>query len=134
MMNVKLAAVAASTATLAAVALSGGAATASGGGGTSGAWPSTSYPLPINPGRVISQTSSSAVLRSSETVATVRDRLDYLYVTQKGCTAKLVVNKPKDYFCKNPATGKTDEIYFTFAALDPKPTDRSQTNAYLVRG
>ena len=63
-------------------------------------------------------------------------KLDQLYVTQEGCTLKLAVNKPKDYLCTNPATGKTDEVYFTFAALDPTPTDasRSQSNAFLVKG
>jgi hypothetical protein len=46
------------------------------------------------------------------------------------------VNKPKDYLCANPATGKSDEVYFTFAALDPTPSDssRSQTNAFYVKG
>jgi hypothetical protein len=46
------------------------------------------------------------------------------------------VNKPKNYFCHNASTGKTDEVYFTFAALDPTASDpsRSQTNAFLVKG
>jgi hypothetical protein len=50
-----------------------------------------------------------------------------MYVGRLGCTRKVAVNKPRDYICK----GK--EIWFTFAALDPKASDpsRSQTNAYL---
>jgi hypothetical protein len=46
------------------------------------------------------------------------------------------VNRPRDYLCRNAATGKTDEVYFTFAALDPTATDpaRSQTNAFYVKG
>ena len=76
------------------------------------------------------------MVRSTDTVSVVRGKLDDLYVTQKGCTLKLAVNRPKDYLCANPATGKTDEIYFTFAALDPTATDpsRSQSNAFLVSG
>jgi hypothetical protein len=82
------------------------------------------------------QTSARAVVRSTDTVGTVKSKLDNLYVTNLGCTLKLTVNKPKDYFCTNPATHKTDEIYFTFAALDPTASDpsRSQSNAYLVKG
>jgi hypothetical protein len=129
----KLAAIALSTATFALVILNAGVASASGGGSSSGAWP-TAYPLPTSPGTVVSQTSAKAVVRSTDTVAVVQSKLDDLYVTQKGCTLRLVVNKPKDYLCRNPATGKTDEIYFTFAALDPTATDpsHSQTNAFLV--
>jgi len=33
------------------------------------------------------------------------------------------VDRPENYFCTNPATHKTDQIYFTFAAL--YRTDRS---------
>lgn len=46
------------------------------------------------------------------------------------------MNKPRDYLCFNSSTRKTDEILFTFAALDPKPTDpsRSQTNAFYTKG
>jgi hypothetical protein len=129
----KLAAIAMSTATFAVVSLNAGVASASAGGSTSGAWP-TGYPLPTSPGTVISQTSAKAVVRSTDTVTVVKNKLDALYVTQKGCTLRLVVNKPKDYLCRNPATGKTDEIYFTFAALDPTATDasHSQTNAFRV--
>lgn len=123
-----------STATLAAVVLNGGGAVAQ-GGGSSGTWPA-SLPLPTNPGRVISQSSTTAVVRSTDTVTVVRSKLDDLYVTQKGCRLRLAVNKPKDYLCHNPATGKTDEVYFTFAALDPTASDpsRSQTNAFYVKG
>jgi hypothetical protein len=115
------------------LALGGGVATAQGGGG--GTWPAA-FPLPINPGTVLSQSSSKAVVRSTDTVVVVLGKLDALYVTQKGCTAKLAVNRPKDYLCVNPATGKTDEVYFTFAALDPTPTDpsRSQSNAFYLKG
>jgi hypothetical protein len=124
-----------STATLAVVVLNGGVASASGGSTTSGTWP-TAYPLPTSPGTVVSQSSAKAVVRSTDTVGTVKAKLDNLYVTNLGCTLKLTVNKPKDYFCPNPATHKTDEIYFTFAALDPTASDpsRSQANAYLVKG
>jgi hypothetical protein len=123
--------------------LSGGTAMAKGGdgggggggGGASGTWP-TQFPLPTNPGTLISQTATKAVVRSTDVVFVVRSKLDDLYVTQKGCTERLAVNKPKDYLCANAATGKTDEVYFTFAALDPTPTDssRSQTNAFFVKG
>ncbi len=130
------------TATIVAVVLvlSGGVAMAKGGGGggsggSSGTWPAA-FPLPTNPGTVISQSSTTAVVRSTDTVTVVRGKLDNLYVTQKGCTERLAVNRPKDYLCVNPATHTTDEIYFTFAALDPTPTDasRSQSNAFYVKG
>jgi hypothetical protein len=129
----KLAAIALSTATFAVVSLNAGVASASGGGSSSGTWPAA-FPLPTSPGTVVSQTSAKAVVRSTDTVTVVKSKLDDLYVTQKGCTLRLVVNKPKDYLCRNPATGKTDEIYFTFAALDPTATDpsHSQSNAFLV--
>ena len=125
-----------STATAALVLLPAGAAMASGGGDTtSGTWP-TAYALPTNPGTILAQSASRATVRSTDTVGTVKSKLDTLYVTNQGCTLKLTVNKPKDYFCVNPATHKTDEIYFTFAALDPTAVDpsRSQSNAFLVRG
>jgi hypothetical protein len=130
-----LAKVALSTATVALVVLNGGAATASGGSTPSGSWP-TAYPLPTDPGTVLSQSSDRATVRSTDTVATVKSKLDNLYVTTKGCTLKLTVNKPKDYFCTNPATGKTEEIYFTFAALDVTASNpyRSQSNAFYVKG
>lgn len=131
----KITAIAVCTAAVAVLTLDGGAAMAS-GGSSSGAWPA-SLPLPVNPGIVLSQSSSTAVLRSSETVATVASRLDSLYVTNKGCTRRLAVNRPKDYLCRNAATGKTDEVYFTFAALDltaSNPTYRSQTNGFYVKG
>ena len=125
----KLAAIVVSTATLGAL-LSGGAAQGSGSSG--GTWPAA-FPLPTHPGRVLSQSSTSAVVRSTDTVYEVKQKLDQMYVNEKGCTLRVVVNKPKDYLCRNPATGKTVEVFFTFAALDPKPTDRSQTNAYIER-
>jgi hypothetical protein len=116
------------------LALGGGVASAS-GGASSGAWPAA-FPLPTTPGTVISQTSAKAVVRSTDSVSVVTSKLDALYVTQKGCTLKLAVNRPKDYFCANPATNKTDEVYFTFAALDPTAADpsRSQSNAFYVKG
>ena len=136
----KLVGINVSAAVLAVVlALSGGVAMAKGGGGgsggSSGTWPAA-FPLPTNPGTVLSQSSTTAVVRSTDTVIVVRGKLDNLYVTQKGCTEKLAVNRPKDYICTNPATHTTDEIYFTFAALDPTPTDasRSQSNAFYVTG
>jgi hypothetical protein len=129
----KLAAIALSTATFALVSLNAGVASASSGGSSSGNWP-TAYPLSTSPGTVVVQTSTKAVVRSTDTVTVVKSKLDNLYVTQKGCTLRLVVNKPKDYLCRNPATGSTREVYFTFAALDPTATDpsHSQTNAFLV--
>jgi hypothetical protein len=140
----KFAAVAISTVTLAVVVLNGGVAQAKGGAGggggaggatSSGTWPAA-FPLPTEPGTLLSQSSTTAVVRSTDPVAVVHQKLDDLYVTGLGCTLRLAVNKPKDYFCEDPATGKTVEIFFTFAALDPKATDPSvsQTNAFLVQG
>jgi hypothetical protein len=130
----KIAAVVSSTAMLA-VVLNGGVATADGGGSSSGTW-RTDLPLPTNPGTVVSQSQSTAVVRSTDSVAVVRDKLDDLYVTGKGCALHVAVNRPKDYFCYDPATKKTDEIYFTFAALDPTSADPSisQSNAFYVKG
>ena len=110
----------------AAMARGGGGGGGSGGGG-GGTWPSATFPLPTNPGTIISQSSTRASVRSTDTVATVQAKLDNIYVTQKGCVSHPQVNRPKDYFCPN------GEIYFTFAALDPTATDasRSQTNAFL---
>lgn len=132
----KLAAIGMST--IAVIVLGAGVSAASGGSGgggsTSGTWP-TAYPLPTNPGRVISQGSTTAVVRSTDSVATVQAKLDSTYAA-KGCTRKLAVNRPRDYLCRNASTGKTDEVWFTFAALDPTASDqsRSQTNAFLVKG
>ena len=130
----KLTAIVASSAAVAATALTAGPVLAQGGGST-GSWPAA-FPLPTSPGTLVSQKSTAAVVRSTDTVAVVRDKLDQLYVTQKGCTLRLAVNKPKDYLCYNPATKKTDEVYFTFAALDPTSSDpsRSQTNGFLAKG
>jgi hypothetical protein len=113
--------------------LNGGQAMA--GGGSTGTWP-TDFPLPTQPGTVVSQSASTAAVRSTDTVLTVQRKLDDQYVTQMGCTRRLAVNKPRDYLCRNRATGKTDEIVFTFAALDPTASDpsRSQSNAYLFKG
>ncbi|GAB3887291.1 hypothetical protein [Terrabacter terrigena] len=123
--------------TIAVVVLGAGVATASGGGsssGSTGTWP-TSMPLPTNPGRLVSQSSTTAVVRSTDSVATVQGKLDSTYAA-KGCTRKLAVNLPRDYLCRNAATGKTDEVYFTFAALDPTASDpsRSQTNGFYLKG
>jgi hypothetical protein len=124
------------------IALTGGSAIAQGGGGvggttspSSGAWPAA-FPLPVSPGTILSQSSTKAVVRSTDSVGVVNSKLDALYVTQKGCIQKLAVNRPKDYLCTNAATHKTDEVYFTFAALDPTATDpsRSQTNAFFISG
>ena len=129
----KAAVITASIATLAAVLH--GAAASGKDGGSSGTWPAD-LPLPTNPGTVTAQSPTDAVVRSTDTVAVVRAKLDELYVTQKGCTLKLAVNRPKDYLCFNPATKKTDEVVFTFAALDPTATDPavSQTNAFYLQG
>ncbi|HEX3089044.1 MAG TPA: hypothetical protein VHQ23_10335 [Ilumatobacteraceae bacterium] len=132
-----------------AVAAKGGGGGGSGGGGgggsttppttqppaSTGTWPSA-YPLPTSPGTVISQSSNRATVRSTDSVQTVISKLDALYVTGKHCTDRPAVNKPKDYLCFNAATGKTDEIYFTFAALDPTASDpsRSQSNAFYLKG
>lgn len=138
----KLAAVSLAAATLAVAVMNAGPAAARGGGSSggsttssSGTWP-TAFPLPTSPGTVLSQSSTSAVVRSTDTVTVVKQKLDDLYVTQKGCTLRLAVNKPKDYLCYDPATGKTAEVYFTFAALDPTATDpsHSQSNAFLANG
>lgn len=139
----KLAAIAVSTATLAVVVLSGGPASASGdgsggsGGSTSSsaAWPAA-FPLPLSPGTLVAQSSTRATVRSTDRVAVVLSKLDELYVAQKGCTSRAAVNKPRDYLCFDPATNKTDEVYFTFAALDPTAADPSvsQSNAFYVKG
>jgi hypothetical protein len=130
----KLTAIAATTATLAVVMLNAGTAAAD-GGGSSGVWPAH-LPLPTDPGTVVSQSSTTAVVRSTDSAAVVTAKLDDLYVTQKGCTRHLAVNRPRDYLCFNAATGKTDEVVFTFASLDPTATDpsRTQTNAFLIEG
>jgi len=131
----KIVAIAASTVTLAAVVVMNAGAAQASGGSTSGGWP-TAYPLPTNPGTVVSQTSTKVVLRSTDSVAVVKSKLDTLYVTGKGCTVRLAVNKPKDYLCYDPATHKSDEVYFTFAALDPTATDpsASQTTGMYLKG
>jgi hypothetical protein len=128
----KVSAVAVSVAALAALSLNGGQAMA---GGSAGSWPAR-FPLPTNPGRVVSESSTTAVVRSTDTAWDVQQKLDRLYVTQRGCKRRLAVNKPRDYLCHNRATGKTDEIVFTFAALDPTAGHpaRSQSNAYHVNG
>ncbi len=128
----KTASIAVSTAALAALTLNGGQAMAA---GSTGAWPSA-YPLLNSPGIVMSQSSTTAAVRSTSSVAVVKSKLDSLYVTQKGCKLRLAVNKPRDYLCHNSATGKTDEVYFTFAMLDPTAGSpyRSQSNAYILRG
>ena len=127
----KVALVAASAAALSMLALSGGQAIA--GDRSSATWPGT-YPLPT--GTVVSQSSTTAVVRSTDTVQTVQRRLDRRYVARLGCSKRVAVNKPRDYLCHNSATGKTDEIVFTFAALDPTASDpaRSQSNAYFFSG
>ena len=57
-------AVAVAVAAVAAAALQAGPATA-GGGGRSGTWPA-SLPLPTAPGSVVAQSSSTAVIRSTD--------------------------------------------------------------------
>jgi hypothetical protein len=130
----KFAAIAMSTATLAVLVLNPGAASAS-GGGSSGTWPAA-LPLPTNPGTLLSQSSTAAMVRSTDQVGVVQAKLDDLYVTAKGCTQRLGVNRPRDYLCFNPATSKSDEVLFTFAALDATVTDSSvsQTNAFYIKG
>lgn len=130
----KFAAIATSTATLAVLVFNAGPASAS-GGGSSGTWPAA-FPLPTNPGTLLSQSSTTAVVRSTDQVGVVQAKLDALYITEKGCTQRLGVNRPRDYLCYNPATSKSDEVLFTFAALDPTVTDSSvsQTNAFYIQG
>ena len=94
-------------------------------------WPGH-LPLPTDPGTVVSQSSTTAVVRSTDAAAVVRAKLDDLYVTQKGCTRQLAVNRPRDYLCFNAATGKTDEVVFTFASLDPTDTDPSPPTTFLI--
>ena len=124
----KSASIAISTAALAALTLDGGQAIA---GVSSGTWPAA-YPLPTSPGTVTSQTSTTAVVRSTDTVDVVQNKLDRMYLTQQECVLRLAVNKPRDYLCHNLTTGATDEIVFTFSALEPSPSDpaRSQTNSF----
>ncbi|MEP7192310.1 MAG: hypothetical protein ABI903_05540 [Actinomycetota bacterium] len=130
----KFAAIAMSTATLAVLVLNAGAASAS-GGGSSGTWPGA-FPLPTSPGTLLSQSSTTAVVRSTDQVGVVQAKLDDLYITKKGCIQRLGVNRPRDYLCYNPATGKSDEVLFTFAALDATVSDPSvsQTNAFYIKG
>jgi hypothetical protein len=130
----KFAAIAMSTATLAVLVLNPGAASAS-RGGSSGAFPAA-FPLPTNPGTLLSQSSTTAVVRSTDQVGVVQAKLDDLYITKKGCIQRLGVNRPRDYLCYNSATRKSDEVLFTFAALDPTVTDPSvsQTNAFFIQG
>ena len=130
----KFAAVATSTATLAVLVLNPGSASA-GQGGSSGAWPAA-FPLPTQPGTVVSQSSTTAVVRSTDTVEVVTGKLDAVYITQMGCTQRLGVNRPRDYLCYNPATHKSDEVLFSFAALDPTVIDpsRSHTTAFFFKG
>ncbi len=129
----KFAAVATSTATLAVLAFNPSSASAS--GGSSGGWPAA-YPLPTSPGTVVSQSSTTAVVRSTDTVAVVTAKLDALYITKMGCIQRLGVNRPRDYLCHNPATNKSDEVLFSFASLDPTVTDpsRSHTTAFFFKG
>jgi hypothetical protein len=132
-MNKFLAITLPTTALAVVIGLGGGTAIAQ--GSSSGTWP-TAYPLPLQPGKLLSQTSTTATVRSTDPVAVVLSKLDAMYLTQKGCTSKLAVNRPKDYLCHNAASGKTDEVYFTFAALDPTAIDpsRSQSNAFYLKG
>jgi hypothetical protein len=129
----KFAAIAMSTATLAVLVLAGPASAS--GGRSSGTWPAA-FPLPTNPGTLLSQSSTTAVVRSTDKVGVVQAKLDDLYIKEKGCTQRLGVNRPRDYLCYNPATNKSDEVLFTFAALDATVTDPSvsQTNAFYIRG
>ena len=130
----KFAAISMSAATLAVLVFNAGPASAS-GGGSSGTWPAA-FPLPTNPGTLLSQSSTTAVVRSTDQVGVVQAKLDALYITEKGCTQRLGVNRPRDYLCYNPATSKSDEVLFTFAALDPTVTDSSvsQTNTFYIQG
>jgi hypothetical protein len=120
-------------ATATAIVSSTGAAMAD-SGTESGTWPAA-YPLPLDPGTLLSQSSDTAVVRSTDVVLDVKTKLDALYVDQLGCTRVAAVNKPRDYFCFDAATGKTDEVWFTFAALEfTADGSRSQTNAFLAEG
>lgn len=130
----KFGAIAVSTAAIAVLVLSADPASAS-GGGSAGTWPAA-FPLPMNPGALLSQSSTTAVVRSTDTVGVVQAKLDDLYITKMGCTQRLGVNRPRDYLCYNPVTRKSDEVLFTFAALDATATDpsHSQTNAFYMKG
>jgi hypothetical protein len=120
-------------ATTASIVLSGGGAAVA--DTASGTWPAE-YPLPLDPGTLIAQSSETAVVRSTDVVIDVKAKLDALYVDQLGCIRVAAVNKPRDYFCFDAVTGTLDEVYFTFAALEPTASDpsNSQTNAFLVQG
>jgi hypothetical protein len=76
------------------------------------------------------------VVRSTDPVGVVQAKLDDLYITKMGCTQRLGVNRPRDYLCYNPDTRKSDEVLYTFAALDATATDpsHSQTNAFYIKG
>src|SRR5664279_3237480 len=104
-------------------------------GGSTGTWPAA-FPLPTNPGTVLSQSSTTAAVRSTDQVGVVQAKLDALYSTERGCTHRVGVNRPRDYLCYNPATRQSDEVLFTFAALDATVTDLSvsQTNAFYTQG
>ncbi len=130
----RFAAIAMSTVTLAVVVLNAGAASAS-GSGSSVTWP-VAFPLPTNPGTLLSQSSTAAVVRSTDQVGVVQAKLDNLYITKKGCIQRLGVNRPRDYLCYNATARKSDEVLFTFAALDAKVSDPSvsQTNAFYIQG
>jgi hypothetical protein len=130
----KIGAIAMNTAALAVLVLNAGPASAS-GGGSAGTWPAA-FPLPTNPGAVLSQSSTTAVVRSTDPGGVVQAKLDGLYIAKMGCTKRLGVNRPRDYLCYNPATRKSDEVLFTFAALDATATDpsHSQTNAFSITG
>jgi hypothetical protein len=130
----KFAAIAMSTAATAVLVLSAGPASAS-GGGSAGTWPAA-FPLPTNPGMLLTQSSTTAVVKSTDPVGVVQAKLDDLYITRMGCNRRLAVNSPRDYLCYNAATRKSDEVLFTFAALDATSTDpsRSQTNAFYIKG
>jgi hypothetical protein len=112
---------------------SGGGSGSGGGGNNSGTWP-TAYPL--NPGTVISQTATTAAVRStSYPYDVMTQQLDPAY-TAKGCQITSAVNHPRMYLCYNPNTKKTDTIDVHFAALDPTATDPSvsQTSFFLIKG
>lgn len=104
-----------------------------GGGGAQGVWPA-SYPLP-NPGTITTQSSTSAVVQSPDSVQSVLLQLDDVYVNQLGCTEQQSSTAALDFLCVNPSTGRTDEVTFNFNDFIDQPSPvKSVTNASLIPG
>jgi len=97
----KFCAIAMSTAALAVLVLRAGSASASGGG--SAAYLAGCFAAPDQPGTLLSQSSTTAVVRSTDSVGVVQAKLDDLYITKMGCIQRLGVNRPRDYLWPSPS-------------------------------